>query len=213
MQKMSLADRRDTISPFFPNFIIMTIYLLNAPILTSYGYWNFTGPLPVVYAKSKIKDGFTSAIGHQASADFLAQLLGVPVPMNRVAITMQAGDKALVLRIKTRLPEGKLLTNEEIKTMPYELGWLVCEENLHPEWEPGISVTQVKPLPDYKLFLEFETGEQRIFDVTPYLEKGVFAQLKDLERFNLAIACYGTVEWPGDIDISPETLYRRSIPV
>ncbi|MEQ1525996.1 MAG: YddF family protein [Gallionella sp.] len=102
----------------------MTTYLLNTPILTSYGEWNFTGPLTVEQAQTHLKNGFQSAIGHEASAQFLSQLLGVEVPMNRIAVTMQAGDTALVLRIKSRLPEGKLLTREEIADIPFELGWL-----------------------------------------------------------------------------------------
>ena len=102
----------------------MTTYLLNTPILTSYGAWSFDGPISVEQAKERILPGFESAIGHEASAQFLSQLLGINVPMNRVAVTMQAGDTALILRIKTRLPEGKILTHEEISAIPFELGWL-----------------------------------------------------------------------------------------
>jgi hypothetical protein len=35
---------------------------------------------------------------------------------------MQPGDRALVVRILERMPEGKVLTNEEMKRIPYELG-------------------------------------------------------------------------------------------
>lgn len=101
-----------------------TIYLLNTPILTSYGSWEFAGPISIADAQARLANGFQSAIGHDASAQFLSQLLGVEIAMNRVAITMQAGDQALVLRIKTRLPEGKLLSPEEIATIPYELALL-----------------------------------------------------------------------------------------
>ena len=102
----------------------MTIYLLNTPILTSYGSWQFAGPISIAQAKKHLETGFQSAIGHAASAQFLSQLLGVTIAMNRVAINMQAGDSALVLRITTRLPEGKLLSPEEITSIPYELALL-----------------------------------------------------------------------------------------
>jgi len=102
----------------------MTTYLLNTPILTDYGRWHFSGPLSLEHARAHLGHGFQSAIGHEASAQFLSQLLDIPVPMQRIAITMQSGDSALVLRIKSRLPEGKLLTREEIAAIPYELGWL-----------------------------------------------------------------------------------------
>ncbi len=102
----------------------MTIYLLNTPILTSYGKWAFAGPISIEQAKKQLATGFQSAIGHAASAQFLSQLLDIEVPMNRVAVTLQAGDQAIVLRIKTRLPEGKLLSPEEITSIPYELALL-----------------------------------------------------------------------------------------
>lgn len=102
----------------------MTTYVLNTPILTSYGEWRFEGPISLDQAKQKIENGFLSAVGHDTSAQFLSQLLGVKVEMQRISVTMQVGDQALVLRIKSRLPEGKLLTHDEIKTIPYELGWL-----------------------------------------------------------------------------------------
>jgi hypothetical protein len=71
----------------------------------------------------------------------------------------------------------------------------------------------VEPLAEYKLSLEFENQEKRIFDVTPYLEMGVFRQLKDKNIFSRAFVDGGTVMWPGEIDIAPETLYDQSIPL
>lgn len=58
------------------------------------------------------------------AAAFLSQLLGVPVPVDRVAIAMQPGDEALVLRMLERLPEGRVLSIEDMERVRFELGWL-----------------------------------------------------------------------------------------
>lgn len=42
-----------------------------------------------------------------------------------------------------------------------------------------LSVKSVKPLAGYKLLLKFENNEDKIFDVTPYLEIGKFSELKE----------------------------------
>jgi len=74
-----------------------------------------------------------------------------------------------------------------------------------------LDIVCVEPLPNYRLHLEFENKEKRIFDVSPYLEMGVFRQLKDLNIFCRAHIDGGTVTWPGEIDIAPETLYDDSV--
>jgi hypothetical protein len=45
-------------------------------------------------------------------------------------------------------------------------------------------VRSVKPLPNYKLELEFENSEVREFDLKPYLDKGVFRELKNPNYFS-----------------------------
>jgi hypothetical protein len=79
--------------------------------------------------------------------------------------------------------------------------------------EALLDVVKVAAGPDYRLYLEFENGEKRIFDMSPYLEKKPFAQLKGSPLFAKAAVDYGTVVWPGNIDIAPETLYDLSRPM
>jgi hypothetical protein len=100
------------------------VYLLNTPILTDYGDWRFEGPLSVEQVQQTLAGGFVSAVGHAGGAEFLERLLGLPVPLNRVPIKMQPGDRAVVLRLTARLPEGAVLTEEQMQSLPYELGLL-----------------------------------------------------------------------------------------
>src|SRR5207253_2908959 len=72
------------------------------------------------------------------------------------------------------------------------------------------AVTHVKVCDDYQLEIKFSTGETRVFDARPYLDKGAFRRLKDPTLFRQAYVAFDTVCWPGNLDIAPETLYDRS---
>lgn len=76
-----------------------------------------------------------------------------------------------------------------------------------------ILVESVETTPDFSLALTFIGGERRTFDMRPYLDYPVFKCLRNLALFSLARVDYGTVVWPGDIDIAPETLYKNSDPI
>ena len=77
-------------------------------------------------------------------------------------------------------------------------------------------VLSVRALPDFQLELGFENGECRIFDVKPYLGRGVFQQLRDLAVFQTAHVVAGSVEWIGGTPLrSPalsfDTLYAEGV--
>lgn len=71
-------------------------------------------------------------------------------------------------------------------------------------------VLAVKANDDFSLDLKFNDDSLRRFDARPYLEFGVFTELKDLHYFKQVRIAYGTVQWPHEQDISPDTLYLES---
>ena len=74
-------------------------------------------------------------------------------------------------------------------------------------------VKHVRPLEDYQMEVIFDNGEHRIFDVKPYLQRGVFARLQDLATFQAARVVAGSMERPGELDLSYDTLYPESRPI
>ena len=72
-------------------------------------------------------------------------------------------------------------------------------------------IVDVKPQKDYLLRLTFTTGEVRIFDVKPYLNTGLFSELKDHSVFNGVVPFLGSVQWQNGLDLCPDTLYLESV--
>jgi hypothetical protein len=109
----------------------MTLYILNTLVI----------PIDFdEYAEAKVKlrkitiseakeiltsADFVSAVGHEATAKVLSQLLGIQIPAIRQTIFMKPGDKAIHFFLKTRLPEGVVLSEDELKKLDF---WLVLSE-------------------------------------------------------------------------------------
>lgn len=71
-------------------------------------------------------------------------------------------------------------------------------------------VVQVSTRTDYILEITFSNGEVGLYDCRPLLDFGVFQELRDVAYFNKARAAGGTVVWPHEQDICPDTLYADS---
>ena len=72
-------------------------------------------------ARTVIAGGFTSAVGHAASAAALTTILGVDVPENRIAAVQEIGQRAVVLKMRGRIPEGKILSLDEMHEIGFDL--------------------------------------------------------------------------------------------
>ena len=63
------------------------------------------------------------------------------------------------------------------------------------------------------LVLSFANGERRRCDVSPYLDKGIFKDLRQAAYFRSVQAVSGFVAWPRGQDFCVDTLYPKSVPV
>jgi len=74
-------------------------------------------------------------------------------------------------------------------------------------------VRTVRPNPDYTLTLEFDNQEVKVFDVKPYLDKGIFQELREKAVFYSVRPFLGSVQWVGGQDLCPDTLYLDGVSV
>lgn len=84
------------------------------------------------------------------------------------------------------------------------------------------SVIQVKPTPDFKVYVYFCDGKIKLFDVGPLLTQGVFKQISDVQTFvdectlinhTLAWDLGGNFDPYNCLDIDPETIYKDGLDV
>ncbi len=71
------------------------------------------------------------------------------------------------------------------------------------------SVKKVTPSQDYTLFVAFDNGEEGILDMKPYLDFGVFQNIRDLGQFQRVRVAFDTIEWDGGVDLDPEFVYAK----
>ena len=69
-----------------------------------------------------------------------------------------------------------------------------------------VKVISVKPIDNYRLRIELSNGRKGVFDVSSYVDKGVFSELKDPAYFCSVKVAYGGIMWPHEQDFSPETV-------
>jgi hypothetical protein len=72
-------------------------------------------------------------------------------------------------------------------------------------------VIDVQPLDNHILRLIFAGGEVRDFDMKPYLDFGIFQELREVSYFQEAYVEFGSVEWPHGQGLSYDTLYLESV--
>lgn len=76
-------------------------------------------------------------------------------------------------------------------------------------------LTKVEPIAPLKLRLKYETGEVKMFDVSPYATGSWYGELKNEPYFRTVHLLPGGIgiEWNDGQDIAPHELYELSVPI
>lgn len=69
-----------------------------------------------------------------------------------------------------------------------------------------LKVKKVNANNDYTLFVELSDGRKGIFDVKPYIDRGVFKQLQDIDYFKQVKPFFCGIAWPNEQDLSADTI-------
>jgi hypothetical protein len=73
-----------------------------------------------------------------------------------------------------------------------------------------MKIVAAKALPAFRLELHFDNGESGVVDLLSFAGKGVFVAWEKPGLFEqVAVTADGAVEWPGEIDLCPDSLYLR----
>ena len=104
------------------------LYVLNSPIIPIKNETECTAIVTrtkdLNFIKSELRHylfniGYEliSAIGHESTAILLSQLLELEIKTNRIAIELAEDDIAIAFTLEFRLPEGKVLSKEELENI------------------------------------------------------------------------------------------------
>jgi len=88
-----------------------------------------------------------------------------------------------------------------------------AEEDRAPGVIPAAAwrVTDVQPLPDYRLKVRFRDGMEGTADLSRLItgeQAGVFAALRDPALFAQVHVECGAVAWPGGLDLAPDAMHE-----
>ena len=71
------------------------------------------------------------------------------------------------------------------------------------------SVIKVVPGKDFTLAVAFDSGEEGILDVKPYLDFGVFQRISSDKHFKRVRVAFDTIQWDCGVDLDPEFVYAK----
>lgn len=99
----------------------LPIAFLNGTIATTNGIYRISN-IDIKEARELVRDhAIISAIGHEATAEKLTELLGVEIAFNRIQFKQEINQLAIVFKLDERPVEGAVLSKEEIEKVGYSL--------------------------------------------------------------------------------------------
>nr|WP_312578762.1 YddF family protein [Sedimentibacter sp.] len=99
----------------------LPVGLFNGTVATTDGLYRISD-IDLKNAKEYLKrNGFISAIGHEATAEIMSELLGYHIPMNRIQFHQEVGQIAIVFKLNERPPEGEILSRKQVEQIGYRL--------------------------------------------------------------------------------------------
>lgn len=67
-------------------------------------------------------------------------------------------------------------------------------------------IIKAVPLDDYRIDVITNSGISGVFDVKPYLNRGIFKELQDKDYFSTVRPAHHGIIWPNEQDFSSDTI-------
>jgi hypothetical protein len=78
------------------------------------------------------------------------------------------------------------------------------------QWPPIYSpVVEARYVGRYTIWLRFADGTEGEADLSDLISSKIFEPLRDVRAFKRFHVLYGTIIWNKELDVAPESLYRR----
>ena len=75
-----------------------------------------------------------------------------------------------------------------------------------------MKITDAKPVDRFHVFLRFDDGASGTVDLSHFAGRGVFRAWQQEGVFGqLSISQAGALQWPGDLDLCPDSLYLQMV--
>jgi hypothetical protein len=111
----------------------LTTYILNTTIVPNEGTFALQRISDISDAQMCAEDA-VSAVGHESTAQVISTILGFEVPVNRISIYMEPGDRAVCFKLRQRPPEGQVLSAAQLEELGYDFMLLTRLQPTEAAW-------------------------------------------------------------------------------